>query len=672
MRVSRFRAIFVTTGMLLSSVGAWAQKEMAPLEFANWQPVTEEEKQLKSPRVEPDAGAEILFWHVHIVDQRMSDGDLQRNLYHYIRMKVFDEKGKQKAATIDLEYGDRSAILDVTGRTVKPDGSVLELQKTAIFQRDLVRAGRLRQKVTSFAMPGVEPGAIVEYRWRERLDDNRIMYVRLPMQRDFPIEKVTYYVKPLPGQYTSFHMNLVPFNCKLSAFKLENDGYNSTSAENIPAFHDEPFAPSKPNLEAWALLRYMQDDRREPDKYWNGVGKQRYGEMKAALKMNDELKAAVHEATASAKTDEEKVTSIVSWVRKNIRDLFSSDVTDAERGAVIAKMPKDRYRNAAEISKSGIGTDDEMNIVFAAMALEAGMDARPAFVADWGEVNFGPRLTDRYFLQNIAMAVKSGDTWRVYDVSRKMLQPGLLSWREEGVYALITDPSKPVFIQTPPSPPEASEEFRNASLELALDGSLDGSVAETFTGHRAEERRSEIQRQSDAKREEWLKDELGRLFPGAELSEVSIQNVDDSTKPLQFRYHLHADGFAQGTGKRMFFQPIAFKRAIASPFTASERRQPIQLRYAYHEIDHLVIKLPAGLELDSADSPGNIGFGNAGGYQLKITINKKARELTVDRDLVFGKNGALYFEAKDYPTIKKVFDEIQRRDSHSLALKEAQ
>ncbi len=129
--------------------------------------------------------------------------DLQRVLYHYVRLKIFDEKGKEKAATIDLTYGDKHNILDVAGRTIKSDGTIVELDKKSIFKRDLVRAGRLTRKAVSFAMPGVEPGfaiGVARYRWKESVDDHAIYYVRLLFQQDFPVERVTYFFRPLPPE----------------------------------------------------------------------------------------------------------------------------------------------------------------------------------------------------------------------------------------------------------------------------------------------------------------------------------------------------------------------------------------------------------------------------------------------------------------------------------------
>jgi hypothetical protein len=646
------------------------QRTLAPSDFVSWLPISPTEQQMKSPTVEKDAGAEILFWRVHIVDEFLSS-DLQRVFYHYVRLKVFDEKGKEKAATIDLPYGDRGGILDVAGRTVKADGSIVELDRKTVYKRDVVRAGGRRQRAISFAMPAVEPGSIVEYRWKETVDDNRIMYLRLHFQREFPVEKVTYFFKPLPREYTGgYEMHLIPFNCEVSPFKIENDGYTSTTVENVPALHDEPYAPSEPNLSSWALLLYQMGSHTNPEKYWNEVGKKGYSELKDALKSNEEMKSAAADAVSGAKTDEAKVVALIGLVRRQVRNVFDPTVSDADRQKFFKESPKDRNRTAAETYKRGLGTANDMNVVFAALAQQTGLEARPAWVADREEIIFSPkRLADDYFLSNLDMAVKLGEAWKIFDVNTKLLPPGMISWREEGMYALIGDPKNPSFIQTPPSPPEASAEFRSARLRLLTDGSLEGDVVETYTGHRAEDYRAQLDRKSAAQREEWLHDRITRMFPDAEVTEVKLDHADDPTQPLQAHYHLQAPHYAQSTGKRILFESSPFRRGQASPFTASQRRFPVEFPYAWQEVDQIHIQLPDGWALDNADNPGSMDFGQVGSYDVKLTINKD-NDLFSSRQLAFGRAGALYFAAANYPVVKKVFDEIQLRDSHSLSITE--
>ena len=75
----------------------------------------------------------------------------------YIRLKIFAERGKDKYGTVQIPYGGKSAIYAVEGRTIRPDGSIVELGKDAIFDRVIVKKNGSKSKAISFAMPAVEP-----------------------------------------------------------------------------------------------------------------------------------------------------------------------------------------------------------------------------------------------------------------------------------------------------------------------------------------------------------------------------------------------------------------------------------------------------------------------------------------------------------------------------------
>ena len=218
-------------------------------------------------------------------------------------------------------------------------------------------------------------------------------------------------------------MVLVPFNCRPSPLKLEPDGtYNSTSVENLPAVREEPYAPSEPNTTAWALLRYQKGDRSKAEEFWNEVGRKSYQNLKESLKTNDEMKVAGAAAIAGAKDSEAKAIALVALVRKRVRNIEDPDMTEAEREKYIKDLPKDRRRNAVEAFQSGLGDSHDMNVVFAALAQQAGLEVRPARLSNRTEYTFHPASTvDEYFLHNFDIAVKVGETWKLFDASTKLL-----------------------------------------------------------------------------------------------------------------------------------------------------------------------------------------------------------------------------------------------------------
>lgn len=669
MQISQARILRTLCGFGVCSVLAWGQQPPIAVNVS-WLPVTDAEKSMTAPMVDKDAGVEALFWRVHVRDEIVGGTEVQRVLYHYVRLKIFSEKGMRDAATIEIPYTSENTVLNVAGRTIQADGMIVELKGSDIHDKEVVKIGRIRRKVKSFAMPAVAPGAIVEYRWREVRFDPSTFYFRAQMQREFPVQKVTYFLRPLTADQTTYQMAVRPFNCQPSKLHQEPDGFHSMSLEKVPAFREEPLMPGEPNVRPWVLVFYSDGSQKNPDKYWEGEGKDAYRRMKLSMKVNDDIRAAATKAVAGAQNDNDKVIALIRHVRKNLRSIYSSSVTDAERANIVKQMPKTRRRTSEEVFKSGIGFPNELNILFAAMASAVGLETRQAFLGDRDDLTFHPSLADIYYLSNIDMAVNSGGKWKLYDVTARLLAPSMLTWREEGTLALISDPKKPEFVETGLSSPDDSVTQRIGRFELKADGSLEGTVGMAYTGHKAHEERLSLDGDSPEKQQEGIKEQVMAVFPDAEVSSIVIEDADDPEKPLKIRYAVRIPGYAQRTGKRILFQPLFFQRGETPLFGANERMHAVHFRYGWKELDSITLKWPEGFQLDSAENPGGINFGPPGEYSLEMG-KAGDRELRVSRGLTFGKGGLIIYPQTAYSPLKRGFDEIHRRDETTLVLKEA-
>lgn len=630
-----------------------------------WRPVTEAEKRMTAPVVDPEAGVEAIFWRVFVGDEPRGD-ELQRVLYHYVRLKVFNEQGREKASTVDLEYDGDTQITDVSGRTITPEGEIVELTEDAVHDRVIAKYAGVRRRARSLAMPTVRPGAIVEYRWRERRGAEHLEYMRLQFQRDIPVQKVTYFIRPLPRRYTGSTMRIAPFNFEMTPLTEESNGYVSTFLENAPAFREEPFLPSEATIRPWALIYYHRDKPRDPEAYWRETGRKRYGKLRIHLRADGELKRAAVQAAEGAANDEDKVQHLLRFIRGTVRDYNAGGVTDAERWAV-AKQRRLRGgdRFAPEILKSGIATASELNLLLTAMAVQAGLEARPALVSNENDVPFNPALMEDYFLPRLETAVRIGGAWKVYDAYARWLPPGMPYWQEQGATALVTDPEEPEFVKTPAPAPEQTAVVRRAKMTLSSEGALEGDVEEEWSGYKGAERRLRLLNDSDARREEQIREESIEAFPSAEVTAIRVEHVEDPARPLKVRYHIRIPAYAQRTGKRLLLQPFVFQRGEEPLFAAAERRYPIRFRYAWRERDDLEIKLPAGFEVEQAEAPGVLDLGPAGRYDAKLAFRNRD-ELVVERELVFGAGGALSFPQAAYSRVKQAFDAIHNRDQSLL------
>ncbi len=624
----------------------------------DWKPLDPAFLALKAPAVEKDADAEVLRWEVFIDD---SQEDLIFN--HYVCIKVFSERGVESHGKVDIEYLDKFRIKDIAARTIKPDGSILELKKDSVFERTIVKISGLKIKAKSFAVPGIEPGAIIEYRYKEVRSLASAKNLKLYFQRTIPVHQVKYYLKP--NEFLGA-MNTFTFNGQNVNFVKEKNGFYSTTMTNLPAYREEAHMPPEDKIRTWMLVYYTRESKVDPQKYWATIGKAIYEEFKPLTKVNDDVRKATTEAMGNASTADEKLLKILEFCRTKIKNANSD--TSGLTAEEIKKM-KDNH-NPGDTLKRGYGTGNDIDCLFIAMATAAGFEARLALMPNRSEFFFDPSFPNMYFLDGGEIAVKVDGQWKFYDPSGKYVTIGMLPWGYEGVNALITDPKEPAWVKTVMSEPEKSLEKRVARLKLTEDGTMEGDVVMAYTGHGALEKKRYNDDDTPDKREETLRAIVKSQWGNAELSNLKIENVTDQFKPFTYSFHIKISGYAQRTGKRIFVQPSFFQNNKRPLFAASERKYPVYFHYPWAEQDDVQIELPDGYALDNAEAPQPIGAGEISWNKVELAITQDGKFLVFKRNFMFGAKGNILFPPNVYGTLKQLFDAYHQQDGHTITLKQ--
>jgi hypothetical protein len=648
---SCFRAFLCVVSLGLFSAVALAGED--------WRPVEPAHLAMKAPVVDKDADAEAIFWEV-----RLNDSDYDLIFNHYIRIKIFTERGKESQSKIDIPYLGRYQIKDIAGRTIKPDGTIVELKKDAVFERTIVKLSGVKIQAKTFAMPAVEPGAIIEYRWKEVRPMTLANNIRLQFQRDIPVQMVKYYLKPAPFQ--NMGMSTMTFHGQNAPMVKEKDGFYSTMMTNMPAFREEPRMPPEDQVRTWMLIYYTRESKPAPEKFWNELGKGIHEELKGKMKPNDEVKKAAATIIGDAATPEEKLKRLYDFCRYKIKN-----VTDDASGMTDEQRKKLKENNSpADTLKRAMGDGEDIDLLFAALVTAAGFEARTVWSSFRDDIFFDPNLPLTYFIHPSCIAVRAGEAWRFFNPGTTYLPYGMLRWQEEGVYALVTDSKEPKFINTPMTAAEKSLEKREANLHLTEDGTLEGDVKIIYTGHLGYEKKEYNDVDSPEKREATLREMFQRRMSTAELSNIRIENVTDPDKPFTYSFHIKVPGYAQRTGKRLFLQPGFFQHGIASLFQTSERKYAVYFHYPWMEDDHVMIDLPAGYSLDNADKPAPFDVQKIGRHEINIGISGDGRTLEFKRKFFFGGEDRILFPAATYPTLKQVFDAVHESDNHTITLKQ--
>lgn len=623
-----------------------------------WKPLDPADIALKAPIVEKDADAEALLWEVYLNDT----DDYTTEFVHLLRIKIFTEKGKENHSKIDIPYFTGVSIKDISGRVIKPDGTITELKKDSVFDREMVKYGKYKLKTKSIAVPGIEPGAIIEYKYRE-VFEHGTNYSKLYFQREIPVQAVRYFLKPHPRVLDP--MKTYSARQAGSQFEQAGSGYFKTEMKNVPSFKEEPHMPPEDQIKLWMLVYYAPDvTDKTAEAWWKKKAKSLYDTQKDRMKINDDVRNATTEAIADATTPEQKLERIFNYCKTKIKDINddASGITQEQKDKI-----KDKH-SPSDTLKRGYANGADINFLFAAMVNAAEMEARMIMVADRSKIFFDPNFTNTYFINGSSVAVKISDQWKFFDPANEYVPYGMLRWQEEGIQVLLCDSKTPMLVTTPLSTPDKSVKQRIAKLKLSEDGDITGDVTVNYTGHHAVEMKEDYDDESTEERENRLCYSVTRRLSTASLSNIKIENVTDRFKPFSYSYKVHVNGYAERTGKRIFLQPAFFQKGIAAMFTASERTQDIYINYPWSEDDQIEIELPPGYSLDNADAPAGIDVSPTAKYSVKLSITKDQKILIFKRQLMF--NGLL-FPKNMYTNIKHFFDHIHKQDNHAVTLKQS-
>lgn len=645
--------LLLILALLLAPIGTtWPSVAAAGEE---WRPIDPADLALKAAVVEPNADSEAIFWDIRVDD----GGENDLVLSHYVRIKIFNDRGRERFSKIDIPYINGVKIKDVAARTIKSDGSIVELAKTDIIEKTVVKANGLKLRTKTFAFPGIEPGAIIEYKWKEVRSNSSAQNLRLQFQRDIPVQAVTYHLKP-SGSST---VDVRPFNMDRPKFEKEKNGFQVATVKNMAAFRDEPLMPPEDSVRSWAMVRYLNIFTLLLG--YNLLAAQVDVWTQPYLKADKEIKQKVAELTANVDSAEDQIEKIFQFCRNNIKN--TSDKTQGFTEDDIEKLKENK--KSSDTLKRGVGPAIDVNLLFAAMVNAAGFEARIVLMPDRGERFFDRHVVVPGALRPSAVAVRFGTTWKFFNPGLPYVAPGMLRWQEEGVDALIVDADQ-VWVKTPVTDAQKSKEKRTAKLRLDENGVLEGDVIVEYTGHLAVERKVQNADDSPAQREENLKEMVKDRLSSAELTNITIDNDPDAGKPFIYKYHVRVPDYAQKTGKRLFFQPGFFTKGISALFSAGTRQYPIYFHYPWSEEDSVTIELPKGYALDNADRPAPINAGPVSQYEVKMGITTDQSRLVYNRTFFFGKTDVLLFPVAKYDVIKQLFDEVNKADNHMITLKQ--
>ncbi|HET7150021.1 MAG TPA: DUF3857 domain-containing protein [Candidatus Acidoferrum sp.] len=617
-----------------------------------WLPINPADLALKDNPASSGSTAMILYRQEH------TDAS---NAYstEYYRIKIFTEAGK-KWGDVEIPFvKGRDNIKDVRARTIAPDGSIVPFTGQ-VFEKEIVKAGGFKVLEKTFTMPAVQPGCIVEYKYKVQHDTDYYWNIGWEVQEDLFTRDADFSIHPPEGpEAPALYSRSFGLPQEVKPEKQKNGDY-TIQLHNISGLTEEDYMLPKDMLRGRVEFYFKSpyESQETTAQYWKETDKKIDSAVDNYINKKKALQQIVAQTTAASDSAEAKLRKLYARVQ-TIRNLAYEDHTTQEWKREKLKI----NNNVEDVLSRNYGSAREINDVFIGLARAAGFEANQVLLAPRDERMFMPNLQDASELDDDIVRVKANGQEFFLDPAAKFYPFGLLPWNESGIPALLVNKDGGDFVQIPrPKSSDAVIE-RHGALQLETDGSLAGTLDVNFAGIPACSERQEERSDDETARKKDIGDLIKGWLPSGAKFEITKISGWDGSGPLAVTGTLSISGFATSVGHRILLPFTPFVASEPRSFESAKRVNAIYFHYPYQQRDDIVVKLPAGYSLESV--PHDIPSMPQGAIQYSIAGGVQSGTFEVKRNLDV--EGFLY-GVSNYPAIRNIFQMVRTGDNEQAVL----
>ncbi len=247
------------------------------------------------------------------------------------------------------------------------------------------------------------------------------------------------------------------------------------------------------------------------------------------------------------------------------------------------------------------GDCKDLSTFMMTMLKEAGISAYPALVRTRDNGVLIKGFPSNQFTHVITVVPLQNDTlW--LECTADLLPAGELPFNVEGCNVLAVKQNGCDIVQTPKS--SSGDNLWRSKIEGCLTsfGACYFTGEITATGNQSIYLRNSLYYRKPEEHKRWLVQLIGKYLPKLDLTKYEINHLDqDIEKPITIRFEGSSDKFGVKSATRLFINPNMLNRETTDDLPREEERKfPIYYRYAYMDIDSLIIKLPEDFQLETA------------------------------------------------------------------------
>jgi len=578
----------------LFSYGTLASQQRVKAEFGK---PTPDELQMKSYPKAPEANGVVLFEkginYVKLVEHKYVR--LIKKVHK--KIKVIDAKNFKESIVVIPFYKDGKSGENVTAIEVITHNDKVQtfLEDGAIYETKETENWYLKR----FTFPNIQDGSVLEYSYTIE-SPFYFNFGTWDFQGNLP-KMYSEFVYLMPGNFIYRRSLIGSEKLDINETSLLEDcfslpGYSQSAdcevaiyaMHDVPLFKEEDYMLSSKNYLAaikFELVEYnnFKGNKTKYTKEWRDVDKEfrTDKDMGGQLKFENYFEQQLPADIVLISNPLKRAKAVYYFIQNH----FNWDGK--------FKMNNVRVKDAFEEKTAN---NFEINLALINALNSVSIDTEMVLMAtrDHGiPTQLYPVLTD--FNHAIASAQINGTTY-LLDANSNVTPFGILPfWDLNGTGRFMDFKEGSYWVDIEPY--AKNNWFLNAQLRFDENALLSGTVAETYTGYKGMEKRSEI---AEKLNEEYLKDWESQYLD-LEIADYTNENLANLEE--NFKENYTAKVQYEGTDK-IFLYPFLLKKSFAkNPFTRDNRNYPID--FGHSTAETFLISIDLGNQYEVLELPEN-------------------------------------------------------------------
>lgn len=491
-----------------------------------------------------------------------ADGKGERDLI--VRVRVQSESAVRELGLLVYPYDSAFESLEVLyARVLKPDGTVVDTPPSDVQELDSAVSREAPmytdQREKHIAIKSLSAGDILEYKLRWTIHDaiapgyfwhdtsffhegiclKQVVEIAVPREVAVNLK----YTKPQPSVHE---------DGKTRIYTFQTSNLEKVEKSKIPAWETNFHGAAPPELRLSSFPS------------WESVGAWYSSLQKSKMTVTPEIRARAEELTKGKNSDDEKLRAIYDYVSTRFRYIG-------------VDLGSGRYspHAAADVLANRYGDCKDKHTLFAALLQAAGIAAYPALISS--KFRIDPSFPSPDLFDHVITAIPRGQSFLFLDTTPEVAPFGLLVSTLRDRQALVMPANAPAHLDlTPADPLVPNSETVHIDGSLNASGTLDAQFSLEEHGDGELSLRTAYRKTPQNNWQELTQKLAGAMGYAGEVSEVSVTQPEDTSKPFTLVFHYHRSDFPDWKNRRIVLGvPYLFMQELTEEQKKSKEDLPL-------------------------------------------------------------------------------------------------